>query len=221
MVDSATKAKPLSRDAILDCAEELFASRGYAAIGIAEVAEGAGFSKSSLFHHFPSKAQLYTSVMARILTHLEDALTKSLAEGGRPTERLDRWIDTLIDVLADNPNYPGLLLRVLVDDSELPSGLPDGKVANDAIRRLGANAMRLLREGMEAGEFRRASAAYTLQALIGATVHPLATGRFGDELIGKQMFDRAEIARRKREVKAMFHQGLVIKKSRANKEGSR
>ncbi|MEX0874557.1 MAG: TetR/AcrR family transcriptional regulator [Actinomycetota bacterium] len=214
MVDTKTRTKPLSRDTILDRAEELFAQRGYAGIGIAEVAEGAGLSKSSLFHHFPSKARLYTAVMARILTHLDDELTSSLAQGGRPTERLDRWIDTVIDVLTTNPTYPGLLLRVLVDDADLPSGLPDGKVAHDTIRRIGANAIRLLREGMDEVEFRRTSAAYTLQMLFAATVHPLATGRFGDELIGKPMFSSAEIARRKREVKAMFHHGLVQKEAR-------
>jgi AcrR family transcriptional regulator len=203
-------APTLTHDAILDRAEELFAQRGFGGIGIAEIAEGAGLSKSSLFHYFPSKAQLYAAVMARILVHLDSELTTALAYGGDPTERLDRWIETIIDVLAANPTYPSLLLRVLVEDAELPSGLPDGKVANDTIRRLGANAMRLLREGMDAGDFRRTSAAYTLQMLIAATVHPLATGRFGDELIGRPMFSSEEIARRKREVKAMFHHGLGI-----------
>jgi AcrR family transcriptional regulator len=210
-------------DAILDRAEELFARRGYAGIAIAEVAEGARLSKSSLFHHFPSKAQLYTAVMARILTHLDDELTNALALGGRPTQRLDRWIETVIDVLSANPTYPGLLLRVLVDDAELPSGLPDGKLANDTMRRIGANALRLLQEGMDTGEFRCTSAAYTLQTLIAATVHPLATGRFGDDLIGKPMFSSAEIARRKREVKAMFHQGLVTTSNKriTKREGKR
>src|SRR5687768_7431557 len=102
MVDTARTAST-SSDAILDRAEELFALRGYAGIGVAEVAEAAGLSKSSLFHHFPSKAQLYTAVMARILTHLDDELTRALALGGRPTQRLDRWIETAIDVLAAKP----------------------------------------------------------------------------------------------------------------------
>lgn len=209
MTQPASASRP-QRDKILDVAQDLFAQRGYAGIGLAEVAEGVGLSKSSLFHHFPSKAQLYTTVMARILTNLDDEVTKALALGGRPTERLDRWIDTVIDVLAANPTYPSLLLRVLVEDAELPSGLPDGKVANDTIRRIGANAIRLLREGMEVGELRRASAAYTLQMLIGATVHPLATGQFGNELIGRPMFSSQEITRRKAEVKALLRHGLVV-----------
>ncbi len=208
MTQPASAARP-QRDNILDVAEDLFADRGYAGTGLAEVADGVGLSKSSLFHHFPSKAQLYTAVMARILTHLETELVRALAMGGTPTERLDRWIDTVIDLMAERRTYPRLLLRVLVEDAELPAGLPDGRVANDTMQRVGATAVRLLREGMGTGEFRRASAAYALQTLIAATVHPLATGRFGDTLIGRSMFAPAEMQRRKTETKAFVHQGLV------------
>lgn len=219
MTQPAQAAKP-QRDRILDVAEDLFAQRGYAGIGLAEVADGVGLSKSSLFHHFPSKAQLYTAVMARILTHLEDELIRALAEGGTPTKRLDRWVDTVIDLMARRRTYPRLLLRVLVEDAELLSGLPDGKIANDTMQRIGVTALRLLREGMETGEFRRAGAEYSLQTLIGATVHPLATGRFGDALIGRSMLAPAEIRRRKKETKTFVHQGLVDPRATEKRRGN-
>ena len=56
-----------SRDRILDVAEVSFARRGYAGVGMREVAEGVGLGKSSLFHHFRSKADLYSAVCVRIL----------------------------------------------------------------------------------------------------------------------------------------------------------
>ena len=56
-----------ARDKILDAAEALFARRGYAGVGMSEVAEAVGLGKSSLFHHFPTKAQLYAAVADRIL----------------------------------------------------------------------------------------------------------------------------------------------------------
>ena len=60
-----------SRDKILDAAEHLFARRGFAGIGLREVAEVAGLGKSSLFHHFRSKAELYAAVVGRILDLFE------------------------------------------------------------------------------------------------------------------------------------------------------
>jgi AcrR family transcriptional regulator len=206
-------ARTPSREKLLDSAEELFALRGFGGVGLAEVAERAGFGKASLFHHFPSKAQLYCAVMARVLTTMDDALVRALAEGGSPTARLDRWVDTAIDVLASNRAYPRLLVRVLVEDEELPRGLAEGVEAADAVRRIGANAVRLLHEGMDVGEFRRASAGHVLQSIIGAVVHPLATGRFGEELVGGSLFDPEQLARRKRTLKELLHNGIVQKEA--------
>lgn len=182
-------------------------------MGLAEVAERAGLGKASLFHHFPSKAQLYCAVMARLLTTVDEALVRALADGGSPTERLDRWVDTAIDVLATSRSYPRLLVRVLVEDDEFPRGLPEGKEAADAVRRIGATAVRLLREGMDAGALRRASAGHVLQSLIGSIVHPLATGRFGEELVGGSLFDPEQLARRKQTVKGLLHAGIVVERT--------
>jgi TetR/AcrR family transcriptional repressor of nem operon len=82
-----------SRDKILDAAETLFAKRGYAGVGLSELAEVVGLGKSSLFHHFENKAQLYAAVAARILRRIEERLVRSLAKGGDPLARLERWLD--------------------------------------------------------------------------------------------------------------------------------
>src|SRR5437667_120825 len=103
---------------------------------MAEIAGRAGLGKASVFDHFESKAQLYCSVMVRVLDTVEDALVRDLAEGGTPVERLDRWVGTFVDVLAAHPNYPRLLLRALVDDDELPAGVAEGRAANDTVRRM-------------------------------------------------------------------------------------
>src|SRR5213080_4372286 len=109
--DAAVSAEQTSRDKILDAAEALFAKRGYAAIGLRELAEVAGLGKSSLFHHFRNKAQLYAAVTARILVRIE--------------ARLERWLDDLVDLLADNPTYARVLLRSLFEDDDLPGDLPE------------------------------------------------------------------------------------------------
>jgi AcrR family transcriptional regulator len=204
----ATAKRP-SHEALLDRAEELFAERGFGGIGLSEVAERAGLGKSSLFHHFETKAQLYAAVLARLLQRVEAELTAALAAGGNPVERLERWIDTLVDVLAAHPTYARLLLRTQFEADELARDLPEAKEADAALRRIVNNALRLLREGMATGEFRSASAPHALQTLFGATVHPFATGRLGEELIGRSLFAPSEVRRRKAEVKALLRHGLI------------
>jgi AcrR family transcriptional regulator len=206
----AARSRQPSRDKILDCAEQLFARRGFAGIGIAEVAETVGLGKSSLFHHFRSKAQLYAAVVARILGRIEAVLMDSLARGGTPAERLDRWVDALIDELVAHPTYARLLLRSLFEDDELAGDLPEEKEANATIQRVVGAGSRLLREGMTAGEFRPASVGHTLQTLIGATVFHFASGDFGDGLIGRPIFSKSEVRRRKNEIKSLLRRGLIV-----------
>jgi AcrR family transcriptional regulator len=197
-----------SLDTILDRAEQLFAQRGFGGIGLAEVAERAGLAKSSLFHHFESKTRLYAAVMARLLVRIEAELTAALAAGGPPVERIERWLDTLVDVLAAHPTYARLLLRTLFEDEELAADLPEAKEANAALRRIVGAALRLLREGMGTGELRSASAPHVLHALLGATVHHFATGHFGEELIGRPLFAPSEVRRHKTELRGLVRYGL-------------
>jgi TetR/AcrR family transcriptional repressor of nem operon len=97
---STASSEQTSRDKILDAAERLFAKRGYAGVGLSEVAEIVGLGKSSLFHHFQTKAQLYAAVTGRILRRIEERLVRSLARGGDPVARLERWLDELVDLLV-------------------------------------------------------------------------------------------------------------------------
>lgn len=175
---------------------------------MADVAHEAGLGKASLFHHFPTKAHLYAAVIASVLDDLDGALTQALAEGGSPTERLDRWIATAIDALVARPTAPRLLLRVLFEEDEIPAGIPEARKASDTVFHIGALALRLLREGMKSGEFRTANPAHVLQAIIGATVHPLATGRFGEALVGGPLFAPDEVLARKSSISALIRDGL-------------
>lgn len=179
---------------------------------MAEVAERAGVGKASVFHHFDSKSRLYCAAMARVLGRLDDTLTRALAEGGTPTERLRRWITCVLDELAERPEDAHLLVRVLVDDAELTSGDPSGAAAEQSVDHLGRLLLGLLREGMASGEFRASDPALVMQSLIGSLVHPLATGRFGRRLVGGDLFAPERIAHRKDVVVDLYLTALTPEK---------
>jgi TetR/AcrR family transcriptional regulator len=209
--------KQPSRDKILDAAEALFARRGLAGVGLAEVAEAVDLSKATLFHHFRSKAQLHAAVMARILEHIQVAVASAVAQGGPAAERLTHAVDNLIDVLAANPTYARLLLRSLFEDDELTGELPEEVAANAAIARIVAGFTELLKEGIDAGDFHPVSPSHTLQTLIGATVYHFASGDFGQELVGRPLFSSAEVARRKEHVAALMLHGLFANPKHARR----
>ncbi len=201
-----------SREKILEVAEARFARRGFAGVGLREVAEAAGLGKSSLFHHFRSKAQLYFAVLARVLGRIGLQVQPALSVPGAPAERLDRVIDALVDSLAEHPSAARLLLRALFEDDDLSpedEALPEARESERQIESLIGAMSGLLREGVDAGAFRPLSVRHTLQTLIGATVYHFASGEFGETLLGRPLLSARAVAERKAEVKDLLHHGLT------------
>jgi len=209
---AAAVEQPGSRDRILDAAEALFARRGYAGVGMREIADAVGLGKSSLFHHFASKAEIYMAVAVRLVDAFEQRLTRALAAGGEPVARLDRWVDCLIDLLAEDHHSARLFLRSLFEeDDELEAHAADDPRVDDAVERVLGGLAGVLRDGIAAGVFRAASIPHTVQSLIGLTVFPFASGEFGEQLLGRSPFTPNEVKRRKQEVKSLIHGGWLAR----------
>jgi AcrR family transcriptional regulator len=199
-----------SRDKILDVGEALFARRGYAGVGLREVADRVGLGKSSLFHHFRSKGSLYLSVLQRVFERIDERVRPSFEGGGAPGERLERCVDALIDALAEHPATARLLLRGLFEDDDLPAQAEaELAQAERMLERLLGRLLGLLREGVETGAFRPVSPPHVLQTLIGAVVYHFASGEFGEGVIGAPLFSSEAVRRRKDEVKQMLRRGLA------------
>lgn len=74
----------VTRDLLLNAAEQVFAQRGYEKAQLAEIAEAAGFSKGALYAHFKSKEELFfalakakaTGYQAKLRHALESAPTR-------------------------------------------------------------------------------------------------------------------------------------------------
>ncbi|MDQ3412887.1 MAG: TetR/AcrR family transcriptional regulator [Chloroflexota bacterium] len=50
------------RDRILHVARELFIDRGFSDVSMQQIADAAGLRKASIYHHFPSKVELFVAV---------------------------------------------------------------------------------------------------------------------------------------------------------------
>jgi len=201
-------AEPVSsRDKILDVAESLFARRGFAGIGLREVAEASGLSKSSLFHHFRSKEQLYHEVLLRMLRHIRERFDAT-GSAASPREELERWLCALIDMLAERPTVPRLLLRSMFEEEEAAS--PEAEATEALLADIVRDAERLIQRGVACGELRQVSAPHTLQTLIGATVYHFASAELAEGILGRPAFTSEEVARRKREVLSLLEHGLFV-----------
>jgi AcrR family transcriptional regulator len=102
---------PDRRAAILDAALEVFASRGYHAASIDEIAQGAGISKALIYEHFPSKKDLHASLLERHVQEIFERLAETAA-GPDPGEvRLRNGVDAFLEWVETHPRAFRLLFR--------------------------------------------------------------------------------------------------------------
>jgi AcrR family transcriptional regulator len=194
-----------TREKILETSEPLFARLGFAGVGLREVADRVGIGKSSLFHHFENKIELYIAVHERVLNAFDARLSSSVS--GSPLERLQRWVDTGIDSLAEHPNWAPLLLRSLFEGDIV--GGPARDRTDAIVDRIIGKLRDALEEGMASGELRPVSVPHTIQSLIGLTVFHFASGDFGESVLGESVYAAAQVRLRKQHVRDYLRHGLA------------
>ena len=90
MARPARGTRPANRrQLIVDAATDLFSRKGYAAVGMGDVAEAVAMGPSALYRHFRGKQDLLAAVVGDALNTLDDAITE--AENGRSSDVRRRW----------------------------------------------------------------------------------------------------------------------------------
>ena len=86
----------LTRERILEAAEEVLRRYGPAKANVVDVARALGVSHGSVYRHFPSKAALRDAVTERWLESISEPLEAIAAGKGTAPQRLERWLDRLV-----------------------------------------------------------------------------------------------------------------------------
>ena len=66
-----------NRSNILACALQLFASRGYDAVGVQEIVEAAGITQPTLYHYFGSSRDLLDTLLSEQWAELFEAVEQA------------------------------------------------------------------------------------------------------------------------------------------------
>jgi AcrR family transcriptional regulator len=99
-----------TRAALLRAGRELFAEKGYASTGREEIAERAGVTRGALYHHFDSKADVFTAVVEQLQAELVDRVVAASKPGRTAVDKLRRSCRAYIDASAEPQTA-----RILVD----------------------------------------------------------------------------------------------------------
>lgn len=100
------------REQILVRAAELFASHGYTATSMNQVAEACGVSKPSLYHYVRDKYQLLFEIADNHISRLKALLAEEAPLALSPEARVRRLIERFLEAYADSQAAH----RVLTED---------------------------------------------------------------------------------------------------------
>jgi AcrR family transcriptional regulator len=110
-----------SRDRVLEAAMAAFGERGYEGASMSAIARDAGVTKSVIYDHFASKAELHKALVedqARALhAYVTDAV--SAKSGERAEKRLRAGVDAYFRFVEEHPAAWALLVRDPPADPEL------------------------------------------------------------------------------------------------------
>ena len=125
----------MSREQILDTAEQLFSERGYHETGLKDVAERCEFSVGSIYSFFDSKDRLYEEVLLRRGRGQVDQMRRIADDDAPANERLITMALLQIEHFRQYPAWGRLTTRVLTVGVQPATTLPASfeKAYRDAI----------------------------------------------------------------------------------------
>ncbi|MGY4478665.1 TetR/AcrR family transcriptional regulator [Bradyrhizobium sp. USDA 3364] len=91
-----------SREAILAAAKRTAQARGYGGLNFRDLADDVGIKAASIYHHFPSKADLGAAVARRYWEDTAAQLESMLAETPDPVRCLRRYPEVFRKALENN-----------------------------------------------------------------------------------------------------------------------
>jgi len=195
-----------TRSSILQVAEKQFGAKGYSGAHLQSIAAEVGVQKTALYYYFDSKQALYVAVLERMLETFGRVVGRTSQRGDLSVETLKIAINDFNDVLAQNPNFARIIMRIFIDRIEVESN-----ALEPLIERIINPLLKFYADGAAAGLFRKMSARHGLLSLIGAATFYYAAGESSSDIVGvEDVFDADAVEWRRREFSTFALGALLV-----------
>lgn len=103
----------ISRNRILEGAQDLILARGFSAMTVDAICQSAGITKGGFFHHFSNKEALGEAVLAKFWNDAEERqLTAAYRNETDPLKFLEGYLDHAIEAYKDPELQKGCMLAI-------------------------------------------------------------------------------------------------------------
>ncbi len=141
-----SREKQQRHEEILDAAEKIFFSKGFANSSMDEIGKQAQLSRALLYVYFKDKAAIMLGVMLRACNCLESYFQKALADGGNGLQQIEGIGHAYYVFSKQNSDY----FDVLIDLNTFPIRESDGSQV-EALLNCNARITTLMEEALTNG----------------------------------------------------------------------
>lgn len=206
---SPPEAQGSTRERIDRVALSAFAAYGYDGVSMQTIADAVGWHKSSLFHHYKSKAEIADAVLTQAMARLLATVEPDLRREGPPS--LDHFVaicESAVDYFAREPETAQVVFRVLLApmSSPLRSGFDRPE---HPFYRLLTLLVEWFVKARRTGAIRYVRIRHALFDVMGVLVFHPAAARQLPYLAGDDPFRDAERLKRRREVGEFIRRALA------------
>lgn len=145
MANERKRNPETTKGAILDAAEQLFLSKGFAETSTAEVATLAGVNKSLIHHHFGTKEALWDETKRRIFATYHDLQKDLLKQAEGDAELLRISLISYFEFLAERPEFGRMMCMMYLQGDSSCEDLAD-ELIHSGVKKI--------REAQEGGYLR-------------------------------------------------------------------
>lgn len=141
-------AQTLTRDRVLDAAEDALRRYGPGKTTVVDVARALGVSHGTVYRHVVSKAELLDAVLGRWLSRMSPPLAAIAEEPGPAGDRLWRWLTTLMSLKHDKARTdPDLFAAYALLSADARA------IVVAHVEELNQQVTTIVADGMASGEF--------------------------------------------------------------------
>ena len=175
---------------LLDCAESLFAERGYEGTSLRAIAGAAGIREPGLYNYFAGKEALYAAVLERALAPMAAAIRDHREAGVAGYARLP---EVMIDLLLAHPQMASLFQQALRGEPDSPGN----RLLREWLDRLFTLGMDTLRD-LGAEDVEPADMAIQVIALFNLTTGYFLSQRAFESMAEGEITDPVNLERQKK-----------------------
>jgi TetR/AcrR family fatty acid metabolism transcriptional regulator len=139
-VRSAPEGKESTRQRILDAATDVFSEKGYHGAAVDDIVKASKTSKGSFYFHFPSKQDIFFSLVDRFIASLARSAEAAIDQEKGALAKVNVALETVFNTFSHHRNLAKILLV---------GGIGLGKVFDERLLGIHAKFASLIKEHLD------------------------------------------------------------------------